>query len=53
MLEYRSARSGMVPFVVGLIRGMEDRFGVQITIKSVEVTSTVAGDSALIYLKVE
>ena len=42
MLEYRSSRSGM-----------EDRFDIQITIKSVEVTSTDAGDSALINIKVD
>ncbi|MFT5570664.1 MAG: hypothetical protein ACI9RP_002721 [Cyclobacteriaceae bacterium] len=53
MLEYRSARSGMIPFVIGLIRGMEDRFGIQITIESVDRKLTDTGDSALIKIKVD
>jgi guanylate cyclase soluble subunit beta len=51
-LEYRSSRNGMVPFVIGLIKGMQDRFDVQITIHAVNVVNKNPGVQALIKLEV-
>ncbi|MFT7246656.1 MAG: hypothetical protein ACI82A_004035 [Candidatus Azotimanducaceae bacterium] len=45
---YRSGRSGLVPFVLGLIKGMQVRFNVVITIGEVIIDSTGEGDSATI-----
>lgn len=52
ILEYRSSRDGMVPFVVGLIKGMQERFDVDIKIHSVDVTKKDPGVKALIKLEV-
>lgn len=53
LLEYRSSRNGMVPFVVGLIKGMQDRFNTNIVIQNVEVTTREQGVRAVIKLEVE
>lgn len=52
ILEYRSSRNGMVPFVVGLLKGMQDRFDVAIKIHEVNVESRSQGVKALIKLEV-
>lgn len=53
ILEYRSSRTGMVPFVVGLIKGMQDRFNASIKIHNVEVFNREPGVRALIDLEVQ
>ena len=50
---YCSGRSGLVPFVVGLIKGMQVRFNVVITIREVIIDSTGEGDSATIDIQVD
>jgi hypothetical protein len=51
-VEYRSSRTGMVPFVVGIIKGMQDRFNVNIKILDMQVSSSDKGVRALIELEV-
>ena len=52
ILEYRSSRDGMVPFVIGLIKGMQERFSVDIKIHEVDVIKKEPGVKALIKLEV-
>jgi hypothetical protein len=49
---YRSERSGLVPFVLGLIKGMQVRFNIVITIGEVIIDSTGEGDRATIDIQV-
>lgn len=52
-LTYSSVRSGLTPFVIGLLKGMQKRFDTPITIESVEVTQRQEGDQAIIKLSVQ
>ena len=49
-LNYISARKGMLPFVLGIIKGMQERFNVDISFDSIEQTSSAKGDRASINL---
>jgi hypothetical protein len=49
-LHYISSRQGLVPFVIGIIRGMQDRFNVDITITSIASSPSDSGERATISL---
>jgi guanylate cyclase soluble subunit beta len=51
-LHYISSRQGLVPFVIGMIRGMQDRFNVDITIDSIASSTSDSGERAAICLTV-
>lgn len=51
-LHYISSRQGLIPFVTGLIRGMQDRFNVDITIDSIASPPSDSGERAMISLTV-
>ena len=50
MVHYTSSRQGLVPFVIGLLKGLQDRFDVELEIKSVELHTSEDGDQADIKL---
>jgi hypothetical protein len=52
IVHYRSGRSGLVPFVLGLIKGMQDRFDVEIQVLDVKTESSGTGDQAAIHIMV-
>jgi hypothetical protein len=51
-LHYISSRQGLVPFVIGIIRGVQDRFNVDITIASIASSTSDSGERATISLTV-
>lgn len=46
ILNYTSARKGLVPFVQGLLKGMQKRFDVELIIEEVEMLDSDIGDKA-------
>lgn len=52
-LEYISGRQGMLPFVLGLLEGMQERFNVTINIDVLDLQQTPEGDRAMIRLQLE
>ena len=52
-LVYMSSRQGFTPFVLGLLKGMQTRFNVDISFDSIEVILVDGGDQATIELTVE
>ncbi len=52
ILNYVSARNGLVPFVVGLLAGMQHRFGVEIHIQKIEMLDCDSGDKAKLHIEI-
>lgn len=46
ILNYTSARKGLVPFVLGLLKGMQKRFEVELIIEEIEMLDSDIGDKA-------
>jgi guanylate cyclase soluble subunit beta len=51
-VHYVSSRQGLAPFVIGLLKGMQNRFNVELEFESIIITPSPDGDQAQIKLQV-
>ncbi len=51
ILNYVSYRRGLVPFVIGLLMGMQERFQVDIQVQKIEMLDSPTGDQARVHLE--
>lgn len=52
-VHYFSSRKALTPFVVGLLKGLGDRFGQKITVETVKTVSSDTGENSSIFVRVE
>ena len=48
LLRYESTREGLTPFVIGIVKGLAERFGQEVTIDNIEPVEVDAGETSLI-----
>lgn len=51
LVTYRSSRNGLTPFVLGIMKGLNDRFEQQVNIESVDMIDVPVGEQAQIKLR--
>jgi guanylate cyclase soluble subunit beta len=51
-LVYESQREGLTPFLIGMIKGLAERFQVQVDFESVVAKSVAAGETSVITLRI-
>jgi len=51
-LRYESKREGLTPFVVGVVKGLAERFGQEVSFGDVERCDVESGETSLIYFTV-
>lgn len=51
-LKYESTREGLTPFVIGVVKGLAERFGQRLEFGEVEKCPVDSGETSLIYFKV-